>query len=102
MGLKNRNNITLSDISAYKNAFEKPGALTAALNYYRSFLVSFSFSFFFSLSDLNSNLQTTLCFKIFFRNLIWTRWEVWRKKIPAEIPVMVLWGLDDAALGTSH
>jgi pimeloyl-ACP methyl ester carboxylesterase len=67
MGLKNRKNVTLEDIAAYKNAFEKPGALTAAINYYR--------------------------------NLVWTRWQVWRRKIPAEIPVMVLWGLDDAALG---
>jgi pimeloyl-ACP methyl ester carboxylesterase len=36
----NPNAFTRADIEAYKNAFAKPGALTAALNYYRNILQS--------------------------------------------------------------
>ena len=35
---KNKNAFTSADIEAYKNAFAKPGALTAAINYYRNVL----------------------------------------------------------------
>ena len=35
---KNKNAFTAADIEAYKNAFAKPGALTAAINYYRNVL----------------------------------------------------------------
>ena len=35
---KNKNAFTAADIEAYKNAFAKPGVLTAAINYYRNVL----------------------------------------------------------------
>ncbi|GAX76007.1 hypothetical protein CEUSTIGMA_g3450.t1 [Chlamydomonas eustigma] len=73
MGVVNKHRITDEDIQIFKNSFKRPGAITAAINYYRALLRHMTI------------------------RPISSVWSCMRRRI--EVPVLLLWGKRDGALG---